>query len=75
VIRNPNHGALAQRYADCAYVHICCAERAPNTKERTYHVATAKEYLLLAESELRAIATRNGESHGRHARLFQAGCG
>jgi hypothetical protein len=72
---NPNHRVLAQRYADCACVHICCAERAPNAKERAYHLATASEYLLLAESELRAIATKNGVSDGRHNRLFQTACG
>jgi len=45
---------LAQRYVDCAYVHISRGERAINEGERLYHTATAGEYLLLAESELSA---------------------
>jgi hypothetical protein len=45
---------LAQRYVDCAYAHISGGERAFNEKECLYHAATAGEYLLLAETELKA---------------------
>ena len=54
--RDPDHKALAQRYATCACVHISCAERAVSDKERAYHVSTAAEYFLLAEGELSARA-------------------
>lgn len=45
--------SLAQRYVDYAFVHVTRGEQATNEKERLYHAATAGEYLLLAESELR----------------------
>jgi len=59
----PDFVVLAQRYADCAFVHITRGEQAINEKERLYHAATAGEYLLLAEGELRAARAR------RHRRL------
>jgi hypothetical protein len=49
---------LAQRYVDCAFVHISRGEQAINEKERLYHAATAGEYLLLADSELRTARVR-----------------
>ena len=52
--RQPDFIVLAQRYVDCAHVHITCSERALNERDRAYHIATASEYLLLADGELRA---------------------
>jgi hypothetical protein len=52
--RQPDFIVLAQRYVDYAQVHIRCGERALDANDRAYHVATAREYLLLADSELRA---------------------
>ena len=63
VKRRPDFVVLAQRYADCAFVHITRGEQAINEKERLYHAATAGEYLLLAKGELRAARAR------RHRRL------
>ena len=53
VKRRPDFVVFAQRYVDCAFVHISLGERALNEKDRLYHAAAAREYLLLAESELK----------------------
>jgi hypothetical protein len=50
----PDHTALAQRYLDCAWVHVCRADRMVDAADRSYHIASANEYLLLAEGELGA---------------------
>ena len=51
--------APLRRLRICSY---CCAERALSPKERAYYVATAGEYLLLAESEMMANAVSNGSA-------------
>jgi hypothetical protein len=53
VKQRPHFVIVAQRYVDCAFVHISRGEQAINEKERLYHAATAGKYLLLAESELK----------------------
>ena len=66
--RMPDHAELAQRYFNCAEANVERADRAINNNDRSYHVATAQQYLTLAEKELiaaqrRKRARRPGGSH------------
>jgi hypothetical protein len=65
--RMPDHAELAQRYFNCAEANVERADRAINNNDRSYHVATAQQYLTLAEKELVAAqrpkrARRSGGS-------------
>jgi HEPN domain-containing protein len=66
--RMPDHAELAQRYFNCAEANVERADRTINNNDRSYHVATAQQYLTLAEKELiaaqrRKRARRPGGSH------------
>jgi hypothetical protein len=70
------HLALAQQYRDCAERHTTLADLALNSTERAYHIATAHEYLLLAEGELSAakptsVAARKASVGSRHPSLMR----
>lgn len=56
--RMPDHAELAQRYFNCAEANVERADRAINNNDRSYHVATAQQYLTLAEKELIAAQRR-----------------
>jgi hypothetical protein len=56
--RMPDHAELAQRYFNCAEANVERADRAINNNDRSYHVATAQQYLTLAEKELVAAQRR-----------------
>jgi HEPN domain-containing protein len=56
--RMPDHAELAQRYFNCAETNVERADRAINNNDRSYHVATAQQYLTLAEKELIAAQRR-----------------
>jgi HEPN domain-containing protein len=56
--RMPDHAELAQRYFNCAEANVERADRTINNNDRSYHVATAQQYLTLAEKELIAAQRR-----------------
>lgn len=62
--RMPDHAELAQRYFNCAEANVERADRAINNHDRSYHVATAQQYLTLAEKELITAQRRRGDPAG-----------